>query len=92
MGSVLKQRSRFCTSKFFLLREDLFVEDFRFPGKSTEVINVVSKKCLKTWQCTHTMTVELQWLEHRWLVYHGYFEFVFESLGHIPIAADTIIF
>ena len=25
-------------------------------------------------------TVELQWLEHGWLVYHGYFEHVIESL------------
>ena len=37
-------------------------------------------------------TVELQWLEHRWLVYHGYFELVFESLGKNPIAADISIF
>ena len=37
-------------------------------------------------------TVELQWLEHRWLVYHGYFELVLESLGKNPIAADIIIF
>ena len=37
-------------------------------------------------------TVELQWLEHRWLVYHGFFELVFESLGKNPIAADIIIF
>ena len=27
-----------------------------------------------------TYTVELQWLEHRWLVYHGLFELIFESL------------
>ena len=25
-------------------------------------------------------TVELQWLEHRWLVYHGLFDLIFESL------------
>ena len=25
-------------------------------------------------------TVELQWLEHRWLGYHGLFELIFESL------------
>ena len=37
-------------------------------------------------------TVELQWLEHRWLVYHGFFELVLESLGKNPIAADIIIF
>ena len=40
----------------------------------------------------HLNTVELQWLEHRWLVYHGYFELVLESLGKNPIAADNIIF
>ena len=40
----------------------------------------------------NTNTVELQWLEHRWLVYHGYFELNIESLGKISIAADTIIF
>ena len=34
-------------------------------------------------------TAELQWLEHRWLVYNGYFELVLESIG---IAADIIIF
>ena len=26
------------------------------------------------------ITVELQWLEHRWLVYQGFFELVLESL------------
>ena len=33
-------------------------------------------------------TVELQWLEHRWLVYHGCFELVLDSLGKNAIAAD----
>ena len=33
-------------------------------------------------------TVELQWLKHRWLVYHGCFELVLESLGKNCIAAD----
>ena len=37
-------------------------------------------------------TVELQWLDHRWLVYRGYFELVLVSLGKNPIAADMIIF
>ena len=36
---------------------------------------------------TKLHTVELQWL-----VYHGCFEFVLESLGKTPIAADMIIF
>ena len=34
-------------------------------------------------------TVELQWLEHCWLVYHDCFELVLESLGKNPIAADV---
>ena len=33
-------------------------------------------------------TIELQWLEHYWLVYHGCFELVLESLGKNLIAAD----
>ena len=33
-------------------------------------------------------TVELQWLEHCWLIYHGCFEFVLKSLGKNLIAAD----
>ena len=37
-------------------------------------------------------TVELQWLEHRWLVYHFYFELVLGSLGKHSIATDSIIF
>ena len=28
----------------------------------------------------NTHTVELQWLEHRWLVYHGLFELIYESV------------
>ena len=38
-------------------------------------------------------TVELQWLEQRWLVYNSYFEHVIESLTKkITIAADIIVF
>ena len=36
--------------------------------------------------------VVLQWLEHRWLVYYGYFELVHESHGKNLIAADISIF
>ena len=39
-----------------------------------------------------SFTVELQWLEHPWLVYHGYLELVLEFLGKNSIAADIIIF
>ena len=38
-------------------------------------------------------TVELQWLEHWWLVYHGYFELVPGFLRkRSPTAADIIVF
>ena len=37
-------------------------------------------------------TVKLQWLEHRWLVYHGYFELPIGSIGTHPIAANIITF
>ena len=30
-----------------------------------------------------SITVELQWLKHWWLDYHGYFELVLEYLGKI---------
>ena len=36
--------------------------------------------------------VEHQWLEHCWLVYHGYFEDFLESLTKNPTAADIIVF
>ena len=38
------------------------------------------------------VTVELQWLEHWWLVYHGCFELVLESLGKNSIAAALGLF
>ena len=37
--------------------------------------------------------VELQWLEHRWLVYHGYFEHILGSLTYkIQKPADITVF
>ena len=52
------------------------------------------KKKIKAKQhiCDGRHTVELEWLEHRWLVYHGFLELVLESLGKNPIAVDIIIF
>ena len=40
------------------------------------------------WLFVFVITVELQWLEHWWLVYHGCFELVLESLGNNPMVAD----
>ena len=37
-------------------------------------------------------TVELQWFEHPWLVYHGCFELLLESHGTNPIDADLELF
>ena len=37
-------------------------------------------------------TVELRWLEHWWLVYHGCFELIPKSLGKNPLAADMGLF
>ena len=51
----------------------------------------LQKSDMKTiMNCKILNTVELQWLEHRWLVYHGCFELVLESLGKNPIAANLI--
>ena len=37
-------------------------------------------------------TVGFQWLEHQWLVYHGYFEHVLESLTKNTILADITVY
>ena len=49
-------------------------------GHSAELVQAAKKK--------NGIPVELQWLEHWWLVYHGYFKLVFESLEKNPVAAD----
>ena len=38
------------------------------------------------------ITVKPQWLEHRWLVYHGLFELVFESLRNSSYSLRKQIF
>ena len=55
----------------------------------TPVGVLVINKISEFW---NLVTVELQWLEHRWLVYHGYFELILKSPGKNPLAADIIIF
>ena len=46
-------------------------------------------KYLSLFKC-HKHGQKLQWFEHGWLIYHGCFELVFESLGKNsnPIATD----
>ena len=40
----------------------------------------------------NSTTVELRWLEYRWLVYHGLFELVFESLRNSSDSSRKQIF
>ena len=39
----------------------------------------------------YSNTVELQWLEHQWLVYHGLFELIFGSLRNFSDSSRTHI-
>ena len=69
-NNKLQQRSRFgAVSR----------ENYRWAGMLELVFHDrnldIHSKHLK-----NTNTVEPQWLEHRWFVYHGLFELVFESL------------
>ena len=41
---------------------------------------MLERKCLFRGSVQTRHTVELRWLEHRWLVYHGLFELIFVSL------------
>ena len=41
--------------------------------------------------CLLLTTVELQWLEHWWLVYHGLFELIFESLRNFSDSSSKQI-
>ena len=47
-----------------------------------------SLKYLCSISIKNNCSVDLQWLEHYCLDYHGYFELVLESIGKNPIAAD----
>ena len=46
--------------------------------QSYQDVRRVIIKCYLQWK---PYTVELQWLEHQWLVSHGCFELVLEILG-----------
>ena len=45
--------------------------------QKTDFLKDVQSRVIKY---TFVNTVKLQWLEHQWLVYHGLFELIFESL------------
>ena len=53
---------------------------------------LLSKGTITTTQCQNTNTVELQWLEHWWPVYHGLFELIFESLRNSSASSRKQIF
>ena len=51
-------------------------------GSTLKGKNFMQKKKNNKKQKNIQTRVKPQWLEHRWLVYHGWFELDFESLGH----------
>ena len=61
--------------------------EFGLPYRGRQLLRI---KVFPFWfrGCDVGPTVELQWLEHWRLVYHGCFELILESLGKKPIAAD----
>ena len=60
-------------------------------SKKTPSVICKNNSSLKCDYEQKTSTVELQWLKHWWLVYHGYFDSVLESITRNPIAADIIV-
>ena len=42
--------------------------------------------------CMYVRTVKPRWLEHRWLIYPGWFEFIFESLRNSSHSSRKQIF
>ena len=54
-------------------------------------LKLIKKSIFKLSDDLTGYTVELQWLEHRWLVCHCYFQLVLGSLIKNPIVADTIV-
>ena len=82
-----------------LLLEKYFMLKLAFCGKRCSIKNTISHERVASsfilYNLAHKFngnkkkqdTVDLQWLEHKWLVYHGCFELVLESPGKNPIAA-----
>ena len=95
MGSAIKRVTMFfLTNVFTALEENIL--DFNFASMQLVLCRVVAVKRLAVHKvhqpsCTDyasfftfeikAYTIELQWLEQCWLVYHGCFELVLESLG-----------
>ena len=60
---------------------ECITDPFEKGGKTGKIVELVHLKI-------YPFTVELQWLEHWWLVHQGCLELVLGSLGKNPIAAD----
>ena len=57
-------------------------QTFLFLGQLWQLFEVSQILEFLRYLVAHLLyTVELQWLEHRWLVHHGYSELFLESLG-----------
>ena len=65
--------------KLDIWKRETFCSDFLVSGRSFKL----DFTFVYMWY-----TVELQWLEHWWLVYHGWFELILGSLGTNSIVAD----
>ena len=50
------------------------------------------KKRKKSLNIAQSKMLGVRWLEHRWLIYHGYFERVHEFLDFFPITLDITIY
>ena len=50
--------------------------------------NIKPDRSKSIYKVSKIRTLDLQWLKNRWLVNHGNFKFVLESLEKIPIDAD----
>ena len=78
----------YCTEKISVLRTIGSI--LRHFANRVQILHKPSQlsSLLYSLHQSNLTTVELQWLEHYWLVYHGCFELVLESLGRNLIAAD----
>ena len=75
------------------LNRHAFVMDAHCVFLKTEMFSVRKNNLfniLKTFRIPIN-TVELQWLEHRWLVYHGLFELIFDSLRNVSDSSRSQI-
>ena len=78
------------THDFFFILADLHLRNALYKSKSLLLLPLLQKIKPKPLFSRNVITIELQWLEHWWLVYHGCFKLDFESLGTNPTSANLI--